>query len=124
MADDIRIKITVDDNQANNALNNVQKELAQTAMSAAKADSSLQKLGKGSAQATNSLVNLGRVVQDAPFGFIGIANNINPLLESFQRLKVEAGSTGGAFKALISSIGGAGGLGLAVSLGTAALSLF
>ena len=38
---------------------------------------------KGSNEATASLINLSRVAQDAPYGFIGIANNINPLLESF-----------------------------------------
>lgn len=124
MADDIKIKIVVDDSQASGKIKSTQKELAEVATTALKTDSSLQKLGKGSTQATNALTNLGRVVQDAPFGFIGIANNINPLIESFQRLKVESGSTGGAFKLLIQSIGGAGGLGLAVSLGSAALSLF
>jgi len=89
------------------------------------ATGSLAKVGPGGAnQAAFALQNLGRVAQDAPFGFIGIANNINPLLESFQRLKVESGSSGGAIKALVASLAGAGGLGLAVSLGSAALSLF
>ena len=124
MANDIRIKISADNSDASSKLKSTQRELANVAVAASKADSSLQKVGKGSAQATNALTNLGRVVQDAPFGFIGIANNINTLIESFQRLKSESGSTGNAFKALISSIGGAGGLGLAVSLGSAALSLF
>lgn len=121
---DVRIKITADNQQANQALQSTQKQLAATAVAATKVDSSFDKLGKGSSQATNALTNLGRVVQDAPFGFIGIANNINPLLESFQRLKSEVGTTGGALKALVGSLAGAGGLGLAVSLGTAALSLF
>lgn len=89
-----------------------------------KATASLQKFEKGSAQATNAMTNLGRVVQDAPFGFIGVANNINPLLESFQRLKVETGSTGGALKALGGSLLGAGGLGFAVSVVSSALVVF
>jgi len=42
---------------------------------------------KGSNEATASLINLSRVAQDAPYGFIGIANNINPLLESFPEVK-------------------------------------
>jgi hypothetical protein len=75
-------------------------------------------------QASNALTNLGRIAQDAPFGFIGIQNNINPLLESFQRLRAETGSTGGAFRALGSSLVGAAGLGLAVSLLTSALTMF
>lgn len=86
--------------------------------------SSLSKVSPGANQATTALSNLGRVAQDAPFGFIGIQNNINPLLESFQRLKAETGSTSAAFKALGSSLIGAGGLGLAVSVITSALTFF
>ena len=80
-------------------------------------------LVKASNSAAFALQNLGRVAQDAPFGFIGIQNNISPLLESFQRLKQESGSTGGALKALASSLVGGGGLLLAVSLVTSALTL-
>jgi hypothetical protein len=79
------------------------------------------KFSAGSNQAAFALQNLGRVAQDAPFGFIGIQNNLNPLLESFQRLKVETGSTGGALKALVGSLTGAGGLGLALSVVSAAV---
>ena len=46
--------------------------------SANTATESLKKLEPGSDQATNSLINLSRVAQDAPYGFIGIANNLNP----------------------------------------------
>ena len=74
------------------------------------------KFVQGTNQANNALTNLGRVAQDAPFGFIGIQNNLNPLLESFQRLKTETGSTGSALKALGGSLVGAGGLGLALSV--------
>jgi hypothetical protein len=79
------------------------------------------KFSAGSNQAAMALQNLGRVAQDAPFGFIGIQNNLNPLLESFQRLKAETGSTGGALKALVGSLTGAGGLGLALSVVSAAV---
>lgn len=84
----------------------------------------LKKLPQASNQATLALGNLGRVVQDAPFGFIGIANNINPLLESFQRLKATTGTTGGALKAMGSSLMGAGGLGFAVSVVSSLLVVF
>lgn len=72
--------------------------------------------------ATLALGNLSRVAQDAPFGFIGIANNLNPLLESFQRLQVQAGGARGALRALGSSLLGAGGIGFALSAITAILS--
>ena len=84
---------------------------------------SLQKFSSGSDQAAFALTNLGRVAQDAPFGFIGIQNNIQPLIESFQRLKNESGSTGGALKALGQSLVGGGGLLLAVSVVTSALTV-
>lgn len=91
---------------------------------AAEAAAALDKTKLGANQAGNALQNLGRIAQDAPFGFIGISNNINPLLESFQRLKASTGTTGGALKALASQLGGAGGLGLAVSVVTGLLTVF
>jgi hypothetical protein len=82
------------------------------------------KYNKSANTAIQTTTNLGRVVQDAPYGFIGIANNLNPLLEGFQRLKAETGSTKLAFKSLGQSLLGAGGIGIAVSLASAALVLF
>jgi hypothetical protein len=73
------------------------------------------KIVKGSESAMQATTNLGRVLQDLPFGFIGIANNLNPLLESFQRLGKESGGLKGTLKALAGSLMGAGGLGLALS---------
>jgi hypothetical protein len=94
------------------------------AFTAAKLGDKLKEIPNASNQATQALTNLGRVVQDAPYGFIGIANNINPLLESFQRLKATSGTTGGALKALGSELGGAGGIGIAVSLATSLMVVF
>lgn len=81
-----------------------------------RASESLKKIKPGSDQATNSLINLSRVAQDAPYGFIGIANNLNPLLESFQRLKASTGSTGSALTALKGALLGPAGLGLALGV--------
>lgn len=74
--------------------------------------------------ATLAMSNMGRVAQDLPFGFLGIANNLNPLLESFQRLRAEAGSNIGALKALGASLMGAGGIGLALSVVSSLLIVF
>lgn len=84
----------------------------------------MQEMAKSSNTAAFALTNVGRVAQDLPFGFMGIQNNLNPLLESFQRLKAESGSTGGALKALGSSLIGAGGIGLAWSVASSAFLLF
>lgn len=80
------------------------------------------RLAGSSGQAGAALTDVGRILQDLPFGFIAIQNNLSPMIESFGRLKESTGSTGGALKALGSSIIGAGGLGLAFNLVTSALT--
>jgi len=106
------------------ALQSQANGLQAVSVAAGKYDAALKKTNASSNQATTSLGNLSRVVQDAPFGFIAISNNINPLLESFQRLKDETGSTGSALKALAGSLIGGGGLGLAISAVTSLLTVF
>lgn len=78
----------------------------------------------GANQAAAALTNIGRVAQDLPFGFVGIQNNLNPLLESFQRLKAETGSGKAALASLGQSLIGAGGIGLALSVVSSALLIF
>lgn len=102
----------------------VSQTTSQVASAVGKMEQGLKKIPNASNQASQSLTNLSRVAQDAPYGFIGIANNINPLLESFQRLKGTTGSTGGALKALGKELGGAGGLGLAVGVASSLLVVF
>lgn len=97
-------------------------ELRNIGTAAAQAGNGLKNIQPGANAANYALLNLNRVVQDSPYGIMGITNNINPLLESFQRLKKESGSTGGALKALAGSLIGGGGLGLAVAAISAALT--
>lgn len=75
------------------------------------------------ANAGNTLTQFSRIAQDAPYGIIGIGNNITATAESFSYLKAQTGSTGGALKALASSITGTGGILLGVSLLTTGLTL-
>jgi len=89
-------------NQATNSVNNF--------------SAAVQKASKPTADATNTLGNLSRVAQDAPYGFMGIANNLNPLLESFQRLQKESGGAGNALKALAAGLTGPAGIGLALGV--------
>jgi hypothetical protein len=79
---------------------------------------------KPTADATNALTNLSRVAQDAPYGFMGIANNLNPMLESFQRLQKESGGTGNALKSLASGLMGPAGIGLALGAVSSLLIAF
>jgi len=76
----------------------------------------LKKLPSQSNQATFALANLGRVASDAPFGFIAISNNIEPLVQSLQQLGKTSGGIGGTLKALGASLIGPGGLLLGFSL--------
>ncbi len=108
-------------NEAEKSSNTVSKSLAKSAMVSA---SSGRAITAGTDKAAFALTNLGRVAQDAPYGFIGIQNNLNPLLESFQRLQVESGSFGGALKALGTSLIGPAGLGIALSVVSAAILFY
>jgi hypothetical protein len=114
MANELNIKLGADVNDAIRGLQQVEQQSSRT----------FQKVSQSSGAATQSLVNLSRVAQDAPYGFIGIANNLNPLVESFQRLKVETGTTGGAFKALGAALSGPAGIGLAVGIASSLLVKF
>lgn len=106
----------------NDRLRDIPQSGGKAGKGAKEAGDALKNIPSVSDRASNALLNLNRVVQDSPYGFIGIANNLNPLLESFQRLKETAGTTGGAFKALLSSLTGPGGLGIALAAITAAMS--
>ena len=105
----LKITITADNKQA---VQNIQETVTATTQLGA----AFKKVTPASNQATQALVNVSRVAQDAPYGFIGIANNLNPLLESFQRLKETSGSAGGALKEMAKGLMGPAGLGLALGV--------
>lgn len=102
------------------------------------ATSQLDKLGKSAAgtapqiqrlsQATSGYNSIGtdfaRIIQDAPFGIIGVGNNITQLAGSFQVLKNQTGSTSAALKQSFASIFSSGNaLVLGISLLTTALTV-
>jgi hypothetical protein len=124
MAEEIEIIVTATGfDKVSTGLKNTTEALKTTAIEAKKTGDALKtNLNNGAAQAGQSITNLSRIAQDAPFGFIGIANNINPLVESFGRLKAETGSTGGALKALVAGLSGPAGLGLAFGVITSAIT--
>ena len=120
----LKIVITADNKQALESLKQTTLSLEGVSVVSTQTSSRMGQLSTSSNSAAFALTNVGRVAQDLPFGFMGIQNNLNPLLESFQRLKAESGSTGGALKALGGSLMGAGGLGLALSVASAAILIF
>ena len=94
----------------------LQNGLNQASQSVTNFGTQIAKATKPTGDATNALTNLSRVAQDAPYGFMGIANNLNPLLESFQRLSKETGSAGGALKAMVGGLMGPAGIGVALGV--------
>ena len=66
--------------------------------------------------ATQSLINFSRIAQDAPYGIIGVANNLNPMLESFQRLAKTEGGTKKALQAMSAGLIGPAGVGVALGI--------
>jgi hypothetical protein len=84
----------------------------------------MNKVGRPAADATNALTNVSRVAQDASYGFIGIANNLNPLLESFQRLSKESGGNTNALKSMVAGLTGPAGIGLALGVASSLVISF
>lgn len=73
-------------------------------------------LGRPMGDASQSLINFSRIAQDAPYGIMGIANNLNPMVESFQRLSKTEGGTKNALKAMVAGLSGPAGVGVAIGV--------
>lgn len=83
-----------------------------------------QQLGK-TTQATNlAMLDAGRILQDLPYGIRGVANNIDPMIQSFQRLQKQTGGNKQALKALLGSLTGPAGIAIGVSAVTSLLVAF
>jgi hypothetical protein len=92
---------------------------------------SLEDIGDKSKRTTPSikennlaLMNMSRIVQDLPFGFMGIGNNITFMAEQMTRAKAEGQSFSTQLKGMASSMMGTGGLMFAISAVTSLLTYF
>lgn len=95
-----------------------QKDLAATSKTASKG---MATMGKSTANATPTVIEFSRVIQDAPYGIQGVANNIQQLTTNFGYLQKSAGGTVPALKALAGSFLGPAGIVFAVSTITSLL---
>lgn len=87
--------------------------------------SSINNINQGLANGTGVAIEFNRVIQDAPFGIIGIGNNIQQLAGNFSNLRAQAGSTGAALKAAFTSLVSPVNLGLlAISALTAGFTAY
>jgi hypothetical protein len=64
----------------------------------------VDKLARATSGYNSVGIDFARIVQDAPFGIIGVGNNIQQLAGSFQVLKNQTGSTSSALKQAFASI--------------------
>lgn len=111
-----------DEKEAQIATADLRKELANLKKEQKEVGGSFDATAKKTANGGNALLQISRIAQDASYGIQGVANNVTASFEAFVHLKNSTGSTGGALKALASSMLGSGGILLAVSLVTTGLT--
>lgn len=117
-----RLKVGLDTTEINSQIKDAKASLNSLKSTVKDTGQTFASAAPKVANAGNTLTQFSRIAQDAPFGIIGIGNNITATAESFSYLKAQTGSTGGALKALASSITGTGGILLGVSLLTTGLT--
>jgi hypothetical protein len=86
---------------------------------------SFDKFRVSAGAANGSAIAFNRVIQDAPFGIIGVGNNIQQLAEQFSALRVTTGSTGSALSTFFKSLlTGSNLLVLGISVATSAFTAY
>lgn len=130
---ELTINISAKVRQALKAIDALERELEQSEDQAKRTTKAVQRVGtKGVApiqklgkvtkvNATPALQEFSRVIQDAPFGIQGVANNIQQLTANFGSLSKSAGGVKAALSAMLGTLAGPAGILLVVS---AVTSLF
>ena len=132
MSDKLQVQIVAEIKELQSKLNDAQnrlkqfsskadKNLGNFSSSTNKATKGVSSLGKGTANAVPALNEFSRVIQDAPFGIQGVANNITQLTSNFGYLSKSAGGSIKALKLMGSTLLGPAGILLAVSAVTSLL---
>jgi len=85
-------------------VNNATGQLDKLGKAAQATAPQVDKLSRATSGYNSVGVDFARIIQDAPFGIIGIGNNITQLAGSFQVLKNQTGSTSAALRQAFSSI--------------------
>ena len=116
------IKLGLDNSEVILQINQAKKELKGYTTQLNSTANASQNFNKATANGSNTLTQFSRIAQDAPFGIIGIGNNLTATAESFSNLSSSAGGATNALKAVGSSLLGGGGVLLAISLVTTGLT--
>lgn len=89
-----------------------------------KLQTSINQTSKKTGSATSAILELGRVVQDAPYGIRGMANNITQLVSQVSFATIAAGGFTAALRAMWTALMGPLGIVLAISAVVSALDFF
>jgi hypothetical protein len=116
------IKLGLDVSNLQKQINEAKANISGLSKEVNRSASAMDNHSKATANGGNTLMNFSRIAQDAPFGLMGIGNNLTATAESFAHLSKSAGGTGNALKSVAQSMMGTGGILLAVSLVTSALT--
>lgn len=105
---EIVYRVSVDNKQAVEAFNAIAKSQEGVTKSTQKMHSSTQ-------QGNMLLMSTSRIVQDLPFGFMAVGNNITFLTEQFAMAKAQGIGFTAALKSMFTSLMGTGGIVFAIS---------
>ena len=122
--EDVTFNVTANTGQAEQALAKLRGEVDKTNASLDKKKTATDKSAASTVNASGAAISFNRIIQDAPFGIIGVANNITMLAEQFVALRVQAGGTAAALTAMKASLMGPLGLVLAISAITTAMQIW
>lgn len=109
-------ELNVQTNYTSRAFSSLSTNAAKVVAPTQSASRGLTKLGTSGKQANFAMISLGQGIGDIPYGFNAIVNNVQQTVQAFGYLKATSGSTGGALKALGSSLMGPTGLFIGFSL--------
>jgi hypothetical protein len=110
-------KNSTDINKASSNVNGLKKSILGS-------ENALNGMTKSTANAVPAVTEFSRIIQDAPYGMQGVANNLQQLTANFGYLKTSAGGVVPALKLMVSSLAGPAGILLAVSVVTSAIVYF
>ena len=124
MSEKLRVELVAEVQKFQKGLKQAEKKLLQFDKQAGRGSKGFDKIGKSSANAVPAVNEFSRVIQDAPFGIQGVANNITQLTQSFGYLQKSTGSSKAALQAMLSTLTGPAGILLAVSAVTSLMVAF
>lgn len=108
-----------------NSLLNVSNDFKKVEANSRSAASAVRSFSSATSAGNGAILDFSRVIQDLPFGLLGIVNNLTQIPGTLQRLSIAAKESGKSMGSLLlSSIGGFGGIGLVLSAVTSGLLIF